>query len=518
MKFALIFLTILMTFGQRCYSQETTAMVSQETTPEVIEGSGTEEPPTCPPDYCVAGTCSIVGGDPMCTCQEGYIGEKCDSKGCQEKQEKVSNTVIDSNSLCNNSDPSNNTIQVTFSATELGSSSASNTSCTTCDNLLTPIGRSQCIEVDGKATWSTDPSWINCGSTTEDREPEENADIYAAVTSDTSSITGEVADDSIAVISEVSNATTVTQNTADDVLTITNNLLQATNQDAQSTVSDNSDVILQSIDNTAERVELSSAGSYDSYENTQSNIAFSVVGQSSTARAFTVGTTYYYGPSGDWDASYNLAASSLSLREGTTPVATSSYISSTVKDINERISFKIYSDANEIFTTLPTNVISVNVVFSVSGGENFVLNFKTTENLGSAWQDNYNVTNNGTYRVTERVQCMLWNRDNEWIDGNCDTYAGDGTYASCRCQQSGEYLMRTYEVVNKIDQGLSGGAIAGIVVGSLIGAALIGGAIYYFAFHKKAQKKKTQVNPSTGNLNNDHEMQAHANDAADNDD
>ena len=44
------------------------------------------------------------------------------------------------------------------------------------------------------------------------------------------------------------------------------------------------------------------------------------------------------------------------------------------------------------------------------------------------------------------------------------------------------------------DSGLSGGAIAGIVIGSLLGAALIGGAVYYFAFYDKS--KGSSVSPS----------------------
>nr|XP_039252983.1 agglutinin-like protein 9 isoform X2 [Styela clava] len=456
----------------------------------------TINPSAC--DDCQHGTCEIeTGGE--CVCNDGYTGENCDKTlSCEE------NAVLrDSSSLqsCNATSSTAVDSTVVFSQTNIGESSSANENCTTCEGHTVPVGRYSCVLENEAAVWKGEPTWIDCTEPLSSKPLDEQAEYIATATSDPDLLTPDLVDDTVTVLETVSKQTDLPQETADDLLSSVNNLMLAENKESKAAVEENWKSILENVDNTAKNVKLSTVtrATQSEYTDTQSNLALGVISDPSA--------DIYYGTKESISGSNsNLAALSPAFHSS---VPEGSFMKSKASG-SGRISFKMYVAENNLFEEA-IDVKIVKVVLSVSGTDSFTLNFET--------EREYLITDsiNGRINNTFALDCSRWERSNSsWIAGQCTSRKTNGKYVSCDCSRSGEYILREISI-EPVDNSLSPGAIAGIVIGAVVGVALIGGVIYYCCVSKK-KKKSPKVDPNDeGNENRPKSTQQSVNDAFDED-
>ncbi|XP_039252984.2 uncharacterized protein LOC120330190 [Styela clava] len=451
-------------------------------------------------DGCQHGTCETqTGGE--CVCNDGYTGENCNKTiSCEEI------TVLRESSSLQSCNATSSTVvnsTVVFSQANIGESSSANGSCTTCEGDVVPVGRYSCVLENEKKTavWKDEPTWIDCTKPLSDKSDEEQAEYIAIATSDPDLLTPELVEDTVTVLETVSTKDNLSQETADDLLSSVNNLMLAENKDSKVAVEENWKSILENVDNTAKNVKLSTVtrATQSEYTDTQSNLALGVVSDPSA--------DIYYGTKESISGSNsNLAALSPAFYSS---VPEGSFMKSKASG-SGRISFKMYVAENNLFEEA-IDVKIVKVVLSVSGTDSFTLNFET--------EKEYLITDsiNGRINNTFALDCSRWERSNSsWIAGQCTSRKTNGKNVSCDCSRSGEYILREISI-EPVDNSLSPGAIAGIVIGAVVGVALIGGVIYYCCVSKK-KKKSPKVDPNDeGNENRPKSTQQSVNDAFDED-
>lgn len=429
------------------------------------------------------GTCTEVtdGNGFKCECSGEWTGDTCTISGCIEMEQDLElKASID----CSNSSQN---VSIKFSQTPVGQSAIANVSCNSnCPLGNTSVASVKCIiEADGSANF-VGLTTVDCSKKFDELEPSEQIDTVATMTSDTTAIDQADVETAVKTLDAVAHAESITTQMLDSAITVTNNLLLATQPDAQSAVKESGAEILTSVDTAAEKVQLDSSGLY---HQEQSSIALGIVEVNSASSRAATGD-YYYGTNEKVDANF---ANSLFILGDSEP--SQAYIKANVA-VDERVWFEVFLTESEFSFFNVTNVV-VSTVYSVSS-ESFELRFlmnNESENLGTITEEGDIKEEDGKNRIT-RYRCEKW-KENVWTQVSGCRYDGGEGYAICTCENSGrgEYTMVKTVTFEKVDEGLSPGAIAGIVVGCVVGVALIIGLVYYFVVYRKNKNKVQKVQP-----------------------